>query len=97
MKNNLAELLDVSINIEDLRTAWDKQVILSKNYTWIGRNYVDLTFFTPYYQKLLLDIENVIGEKPKNYIIQLHDHSLFKYSDKLFSGFGTNFNTPVDC
>ena len=36
MKNNLAELLDVSINIEDLRTAWDKQVILSKNYTYLG-------------------------------------------------------------
>ena len=73
--NNLAELQDVSINIESLRESWEEQKILAGNYEWKERNYVDLTFFTVYFQHLLLDIENILGEKPKNYIIQMHDPS----------------------
>ena len=75
MRNNLAELRDVSINVESLRTAWAEQVSFAGNYAWEKRNYVDLAFFTVYFQHLLLDIENIIGEKPKNYIIQMHDPS----------------------
>ena len=75
MRNNLAELRDVSINVESLRTAWAEQVSFAGNYAWEKRNYVDLAFFTVYFQHLLLDIENIIGEKPNNYIIQMHDPS----------------------
>ena len=74
--NNLAELKDVSINIESLRTAWAEQVIFAENYSWEPRNYVSYTFFTLYFQHLLLDIENILGEKPKDYIIQMHDPKL---------------------
>ena len=80
MRNNLAELRDVSINVESLRTAWAEQVSFAGNYAWEKRNYVDLTFFTVYFQHLLLDIENIIGEKPKNYIIQILTKSDFKKS-----------------
>ena len=45
---------------------------------------MSLDFFTAYYQHLLLDIENVLGEKPKDYIIQLHDGSIPKYTDELY-------------
>ena len=76
MKNNLAELKDVSINLESLRTAWTEQVIFAENYSWKPRNYVSYTFFTVYFQRLLLEIENMLGEKPKDYIIQMHDPSI---------------------
>tara|TARA_R110002020_G_scaffold394339_1_gene604395 strand:+ start:16 stop:645 length:630 start_codon:yes stop_codon:yes gene_type:complete len=84
MKNNLAELLDVSINIESLRAAWAEQLVFAGDFEWGKRNYVSLDFFTAYYQHLLLDIENVLGEKPKDYIIQLHDGSIPKYTDELY-------------
>jgi len=87
MKNNLAELKDVSINIESLRAAWAKQLIVAmrEDFKWGKRNYVSLDFFTEYFQNLLLDIENVIGEKSKNYIIQLHDGSIPLFSDTLYN------------
>ena len=86
MRNNLAELLDVSINIESLRAAWAEQVVFAgDDYEWGKRNYVDLDFFTPYFKHLLLDIENVVGEEPTQYIIQLHDRSLPGYSDTLYN------------
>ena len=102
MKNNLAELKDVSINIESLRAAWAEQLVFSGDFEWGKRNYVSLDFFTEYFQQLLLDIENVIGEKPidfttkeqvekvigeksKNYIIQLHDGSIPLFSDTLYN------------
>ncbi len=84
MKNNLAELLDVSINIESLRAAWAEQLVFAGDFEWGKRNYVSLDFFTPYFQHLLLDIENVLGEKPTQYIIQLHDGSIPKYTDELY-------------
>ncbi len=84
--NNLAELLDVSINIESLRAAWAEQVVFAgEDYEWSKRNYVELDFFTIYFQHLLLDIQNVIGEEPTQYIIQLHDRSLPGYSDSLYN------------
>ena len=84
MRNNLAELLDVSINIESLREAWAEQLVFAGDFDWGKRNYVSLDFFTPYFQHLLLDIENVLGEKPTQYIIQLHDGSIPKYTDELY-------------
>ena len=74
--NNLAELTDISIDIEGLRIAWKEQVIFAENYSWKPRNYVSYTFFTVYFQRLLLEIENMLGEKPKDYIIQMHDPSI---------------------
>lgn len=86
MRNNLAELLDVSINIESLRAAWAEQVaFVGDDYEWGKRNYVELDFFTAYFQHLLLDIQNAIGEEPTQYIIQLHDRSLPGYSDSLYN------------
>lgn len=86
MRNNLAELLDVSINIESLRAAWAEQIVFAgDDYEWSKRNYVELDFFTAYFQHLLLDIQNVIGEEPTQYIIQLHDRSLPGYSDSLYN------------
>ena len=76
MKNNIAEIKDVSINIEELRTAWSEQLIFTGNYSWKPRNYVDLEFFTLYFQQLLSHIADLIDEKPKNYIIQMHDPTL---------------------
>ena len=77
MRNNLAELRDVSINVESLRTAWAEQVSFAGNYAWESRNYVDLNFFTVYYQQLLLHISDVIEEEPKNYVIQVADSQLY--------------------
>jgi len=84
MKNNLAELQDVSINIESLRAAWAEQLVFAGDFEWGKRNYVSLDFFTAYYQHLLLDIENVLGEKPKDYIIQFHDGSIPEYTEELY-------------
>lgn len=92
----------MSINIESLRAAWAEQLVFSGDFEWGKRNYVSLDFFTEYFQQLLLDIENVIGEKPidfttreqvenvtgeksKNYIIQLHDGSIPSYSEELYN------------
>jgi hypothetical protein len=85
MRNNLAELKDVSINIESLRAAWAEQLVFSGDFEWGKRNYVELDFFTAYFQHLLVDIENVIGKKPKDYIIQLHDRSIPSYTDTLYN------------
>ena len=76
MKNNLAELTDIDIDVNVLRAEWSKQVVYQSGYNWQARNYVSFLFFTVYYQQLLLSIEDIIGEKPKNYIIQMHDPTL---------------------
>ena len=75
--NNLAELTDISIDIEGLRIAWKEQVVKAgDSIDWTYRNYVEFSFFTEYFQKILIDIENVLGEKPKDYIIQVADPSM---------------------
>ena len=74
----------MSITIESLREAWAEQLVFSGDFEWGKRNYVSLDFFTEYFQNLLLEIENVIGEKSKDYIIQLHDESIPSYSDTLY-------------
>ena len=76
MKNNLAELLDITIDNRVLQTEWYKQVSYSQGYKWEARNYVEFDFFTPYYQILLQSITDVIQEKPKDYLIQSHDTNL---------------------
>ena len=79
MKNNLAELRSIDINLDVLQAEWVKLVTYQSEYKWGGtggRNFVEFSFFTLYFQQLLLDIENVLGEKPKNYIIQMHDPAL---------------------
>jgi hypothetical protein len=75
----------VSINIESLRAAWAEQLVFSGDFEWGKRNYVSLDFFTAYFQHLLLDIENVIGEESKDYIIQLHDRSIPSYTEELYN------------
>lgn len=85
MRNNLAELKDVIIDIQSLRAAWAEQLVFAGEFQWEHRNYVSLDFFTVYFQHLLLDIENVIGEKPKDYIVQLHDRSIPTYSNTLYN------------
>jgi len=45
---------------------------------------VSFDFFTEYFQNLLLEIENVLGEKPTQYIIQLHDGSIPAFTDELY-------------
>jgi hypothetical protein len=82
MKNNIAELTDIDIDLNVLRAEWSKQVVYQSGYNWQSRNYVSFLFFTVYYQQLLLSIEDIIGEKPKNYIIQMHDPTLL--SDKWY-------------
>jgi hypothetical protein len=81
MKNNIAEIKDVSINIEELRTAWVEQVKFAGNYSYGQRNYVDLDWFIPYFQYLLLETEKALGIKPKNYIIQVADPALLGKED----------------
>ena len=76
MKNNLAELRSIDINLDVLQAEWTKQVTFASDHIWEPRNYVSYTFFTLYFQHLLLDIENILGEKPKDYIIQMHDPKL---------------------
>lgn len=76
MKNNLAELLDVDIDPNLLYDEWLKQIEYSTGHAWKSRNYVGLNFFTTYFQALLQEINNIVGEKPKNYIIQCHATSL---------------------
>ena len=49
MKNNIAELKDVSIDLDVLRAEWAKQVTFVSGHKWESRNYVDLNFFTAYY------------------------------------------------
>jgi hypothetical protein len=76
MKNNLAELTDIDIDLDSLQASWAEQVSFASDHTWERRNYVSYTFFTVYFQHLLLDIENILGEKPKDYIIQMHDPNI---------------------
>lgn len=76
MRNNLAELTDINIDINVLQTEWYKQVEYSRGYVWTPRNYVELDFFTTYYKVLLESITDVVDETPKNYIIQTHDINL---------------------
>lgn len=77
MNNNLAELTDINIDIESLRMAWEEQVeVAGDSMDWTYRNYVEFSFFTEYFQKILTDIENVVGEKPKDYILQVADPSM---------------------
>ena len=76
MRNNLAELLDITIDNRVLQTEWYKQVSYSQGHKWEARNYVKFDFFTPYYQVLLQSITDVIQEEPKDYLIQSHDVNL---------------------
>ena len=76
MKNNLAELTDIDIDVNVLQAEWAKQVVYQSGYDWQARNHVSFLFFTVYYQQLLLSIEDIIGEKPKNYIIQSCDPTI---------------------
>ena len=75
MKNNIAELKDVSIDLDVLRAEWAKQVTFVSGHKWESRNYVDLNFFTAYYQQLILSIEQALGEVPTNLTIQVHEPS----------------------
>jgi hypothetical protein len=76
MRNNLAEIADIDIDLDILYSEWCKQVVYAGDHEWQNRNYVELDFFTPYFQVLLESINDVIGEHPKNYVIQCHDRSL---------------------
>ena len=71
MKNNIGELRDTTIDLDVLRAEWALQVTFASDHTWISRNYVDLNFFTAYYQQLLLHITDLVGVEPKNYLIQV--------------------------
>ena len=76
MKNNIGELRDTTIDLDVLRAEWALQVTFASDHTWISRNYVDLNFFTAYYQQLLLHITDLVGVEPKNYLIQVFDPEL---------------------
>ena len=75
MKNNLAELRSIDIDKSILTAEWEKLFAMHPDYKWIGRNFVDLDFFTPYFKKLILSIEHALGEVPTNLTIQIHDPS----------------------
>jgi hypothetical protein len=72
MKNNLAELRSIDIDKSILTAEWEKLFAMHPDYKWIGRNFVDLDFFTPYFKKLILSIEQALGEVPTNLTIQVH-------------------------
>jgi hypothetical protein len=75
MKNNLAELRSIDIDKSILTAEWEKLFAMHPDYKWIGRNFVDLDFFTPYFKKLILSIEQALGEVPTNLTIQVHEPS----------------------
>lgn len=76
MKNNLAELTDIRIYPDMLYIQWHRQIGYARGHAWKNRNYVPIEFFTPYFQSLLDSVSNLIGEEPKNYVIQCHDTEL---------------------
>lgn len=76
MRNNLAEILDIHINPDLLYLEWLKQIEYSHGYCWLERNYVEIEFFTSYFQILLETVNDLINEEPKNYVLQCHDKSL---------------------
>ena len=64
MRNNIAVIKDVSINIEELRTAWVEQVKFAENYSYGQRNYVDLDWFIPYFQFLYIFFHHQLNLLP---------------------------------
>lgn len=77
MKNNLAELQTIKLDSIAVRQSeWEKQVAYQSEHKWTTRNFVEFSFFTEYFQKLLMSIEKAIGEVPTTLIVQLHDISL---------------------
>ena len=62
MKNNLAELQAIKLDSIDVRqTEWEKQVAYQSEHKWTSRNFIEFSFFTEYFQKLLTSISNEIG------------------------------------
>lgn len=76
MRNNLAELLDICIDPIGLQVQWRNQIEYSQGFKWQERNYVEIEFFTSYFQILLETVNDLINEEPKNYVLQCHDKSL---------------------
>jgi len=75
---NIAELKDIRMDLDVFRDEWEKQVIYAgKDFDWQPRKYVPLDWFTPFFQDYLQSIIDVLGEKPKNYLLQVHDQKLF--------------------
>lgn len=62
-------------NKETLEFRWNEQVQFKFGFNYIARNYVDLEFFTDYFQKVITDIANIAGPY-KNIVIQCHDKLL---------------------
>jgi len=74
---NIAEVKDIKIDLPLFREEWEKQVeYAGKDFDWQPRTYVPLDWFTPFFQDYLLHVEEVLQEKPKNYLLQIHDPEL---------------------
>ena len=75
--NNIAEVKNVNIDLDVFRDEWEKQVIhAGADFDWQPRTYVPLDWFTPFFQTYLLEAEEALQEKPKNYLLQVHDPDL---------------------
>lgn len=80
--NNLAELLTVSIDSNELASNWYEQIKYSDSFVYDTRNYVPISFFNNYFQNLITTITDEMKIAYKNIILQVHDKSLVdgKYS-----------------
>jgi len=76
--NNLAELITINIDTQELQSNWIEQKKQLQNHIWEWRNEFDLSDFNPFFQNLLKDIVSIISIKPKNFLIQIHDKEFSK-------------------
>lgn len=74
--NNLALLKVFELDpVPILELEWERQVSHQQNYSYKARNYVDLDFFTYYFQNLITSLSSKLGDY-KNIVVQCHDKRL---------------------
>lgn len=74
--NNIAELVGYKLDKpEIIQNEWKKLICEKHDFKFQARTYVNLDFFTHYFQNLINDISGKVGQY-KNIVIQCHDKFL---------------------
>jgi len=81
--DNLAELIPVQIDCTKLQECWEYFLERHKNaIDWKYRVLVEPNFFNDYIERTIDSICTIIGNRPKNYILQVFDVRV--YNEKTF-------------
>jgi len=78
--HNLAELIPVDINCQELTTQWEMFLENHINsINWDFRVFIQPDILDDYFKNLLKCITDAVEEKPKYYMLQVFDTRLYKY------------------